>query len=135
MKCFPKLGLFVVFINCLLIGCSTSNNKPVIISFTADSSAITLREINPVGLLELKNHFENDSTGGEWVRVSSDGKEVSGKLRMLEEEILFLPDTAFQRGKTYLVSTPLNTTFGDANQVLKGKVRYHLQPQEVLLKR
>lgn len=135
MKCFPKLRLFVVFINCLLIGCSTSNNKPVIISFTADSSAITLREINPVGLLELKNHFENDSTGGEWVRVSSDGKEVSGKLRMLEEEILFLPDTAFQRGKTYLVSTPLNTTFGDANQVLKGKVRYHLQPQEVLLKR
>ena len=135
MKCFPKIGLFVIFISYLLIGCSTSNNKPVMIGFTADSAAISLRGINPVGLLELKNHFEKDSTAGEWVRVSSEGKEVPGKLRMLEEEIWFLPDTAFEKGKSYLVSTPLNTTFGDADQVLKGKVSYHLQPQEVLLER
>jgi hypothetical protein len=135
MKCFPIIGLIVIFISCLFSGCSTSNNKPVIVKFTADSSAISVQGINPVGLLELQHHFANDSTAGKWMRVSSEGKEVPGKLRMLDQEILFLPDTAFERGKTYLVSTPLNTTFGDADQVLKGKVRYHLKPQEVLLKR
>jgi len=135
MKCFPKIGLFVVLICCLFIGCSTSNNKPVIIGFTADSAAISLEGINPVGLLELKNHMATDSVAGEWVRVSTGGKEVPGKLRMLDKKILFVPDAAFEKGRTYLVSTPLNASFGDAKQVLKGEVRYHLQPQEVLLLR
>jgi hypothetical protein len=135
IKCFPIIGLIVFFISCLFIGCSTSNNKPVIISFTADSLAISVKGINPVGLLELQQRFANDSTAGEWVRVSCEGEEVPGKLRMLDQQILFLPDTDFEKGKIYLVSTPLNTTFGDADQVLKGKVRYHLKPQEVLLER
>ncbi|MBG6235095.1 hypothetical protein IWX76_001663 [Pedobacter sp. CAN_A7] len=135
IKCFPKLGLIVVFITCLFASCSISNNKPVIIEFTADSAAICLKGINPVGLLELQHQVAQDSTAGDWVRVSADGKEVPGKLRMQNKEIWFIPNAAFERGKTYLVSTPLNATFGDADQVLKGKVRYHLQPQEVLLER
>ena len=133
MKCFPKIGLFVVFICCLFIGCSISNNKPVIIKFTADHAAISLEDINPVGLLELKNRLATDSVAGEWVRVSTGGKEVPGRLRMLDKKMLFLPDSPFEKGKSYLVSTPLNASFGDAGQVLKGEVRYHLQPQEVLL--
>jgi hypothetical protein len=135
MKCFPKIGLIVVFFSCLFTGCSISNNKPVIIEFTADSSAICLKGINPVGLLELQHQVAQDAKAGDWVRVFAGGREVPGTLRMVNKEIWFIPDTAFEKGKTYMVSTPLNATFGDADQVLKGKVRYHLQPQEVLLKR
>ena len=135
IKSLVKIRVLITLIGCLFVGCSISNNKPVLIGFTADSSAIRVQGINPVGLLELQKQMAKDSTSGEWVRVFTNGKEVHGKVSMLDEEILFFPDTAFEKGQTYLVRTLLNTTFGDTDKVLKGKVSYQIQPQEVMLKR
>ncbi|MEJ5962137.1 hypothetical protein [Pedobacter immunditicola] len=132
-KFLSKVGVIFFFCSCL--GCSSSKNKPVHIEFSADSNAIVLSDINPVGLLQLTNNDFSDSTKMNWVSVSMEGKEVPGKVNIQEDKILFVPEKPFQRGKSYLVSTPLNVTFGGAKEILKGKVSYQLKPQQKTLQR
>lgn len=85
---------------CVAIGCTTSNNKPVVINFSADSSMIVVAGINPVGLLQLKNSEAGEATSGQWVSVIADGKKVSGKVQIESDTLVFIPVTAFVKGKT-----------------------------------
>jgi len=70
-----------------------------------------------------------------WVSVSLDGREVPGKVNIQDDKIRFVPLKPFQRGKSYVVSTPLNVTFGGAEEIFKGKVSYQVKPQQKTLKR
>lgn len=133
IKFLSKVG--VIFFLCSCLGCSTSKNKPVHIEFSADSNAIVLSDINPVGLLQLSSNQVSDSTMMNWVSVSVDGKEVPGKVNIQDDKIWFIPEKPFQRGKSYLVSTPLNVTFGGAKEILKGKVSYQVKPHQKTLQR
>jgi hypothetical protein len=125
----------VILSVCAFVGCSSSKNKPVSIEFSADSSAIILSDINPVGLLQLKNNNFSDSTRLKWVSVSMAGKEIPGEVNIKDDKILFVPEAPFERGKTYLVSTPLNASFGGAKEILKGKVSYQVKPLQKTLQR
>jgi len=120
---------------CMCLSCSSSNNKPVFIHFSADSNAIILSEINPVGLLQLKNTQADSITRMKWVSVSVDGKKVSGQINITGDKLVFTPNVPFQSGRSYLVSTPLNAKFGGANEMLKGKINYQLKPQQKTLQR
>jgi hypothetical protein len=120
---------------CVAIGCTTSNNKPVVIDFSADSSMIVVTGINPVGLLQLKNSETGETTSGQWVLVTADGEKISGKVQIESDTLVFIPVTAFVKGKTYLVSTPLNSSFGNGKAVLQGEVNYRMAPQQKLLQR
>jgi hypothetical protein len=120
---------------CVALGCTTSNNKPVVIDFSADSSMIVITGINPVGLLQLKNSDANESTSGQWVAVTTDGKKVPGEVHIESDTLVFIPAATFVKGKAYLVSTPLNSSFGDGKAVLQGEVNYRIAPQQKLLQR
>jgi len=133
IKFLSKVG--VIFFVCSCLGCSSSKNKPVHIEFSADSNAIVLSDINPVGLLQLTNNNFSDSAKMNWVSVSTEGQEVPGKVNIKDDKIWFVPVEPFQRGKSYLVSTPINVTFGGAKEILKGKVSYQVKPQQKTLHR
>ncbi|WP_432713746.1 hypothetical protein [Pedobacter sp.] len=105
------------------------------INFSADSSAIVLTDIHPVGLLQLKNSATNDSTANKWLSVTTSGKEIAGKVKIEDDRMLFLPAQPFKKGQQYLVSTPLNTSFGGAREILKGKINYRLKSQQKILTR
>ncbi|MET3112744.1 hypothetical protein AAKU52_000462 [Pedobacter sp. CG_S7] len=133
IKFLSKIAVITSISMCL--SCSSSNNKPVFIHFSADSNAIILSDIDPVGLLQLKNNQPDSTTRMKWVTVSVDGKRISGKINITGENLVFTPNTPFQRGLSYLVSTPLNANFGGAKEIIKGKINYQLKPQQKILQR
>ncbi len=133
IKTLSKIGVILFF--CAFQSCSSAKNKAVQINFSADSSVIILSDIDPVGLLQLKNDHVSDTVRMNWVSVSTSGQEIPGKVAIKDDKILFVPEMPFQKGKSYLVSTPLNATFGGAKEILKGKVTYQLKPQQKVLQR
>ncbi len=120
---------------CVAIGCTTSNNKPVVINFSADRSVIVVTGINPVGLLQLKNNEVHEEVKSNWLTVRANGIKVPGKVSIKGDTLLFVPTTAFLKGQAYLVSTPLNTRFGDGKDLLQGQINYSLAPHQKLLQR
>jgi len=132
-KSLSKIG--VVTSICMSLSCTSSNNKPVIIDFSADSSAIILSDIHPVGLLQLKNSKASATTRMNWVSVTVNGAGVPGKVNIQDNKLLFIPEKPFEKGKNYVVSTPLNSNFGGAKEILKGKINYKIKPQQKTLQR
>lgn len=132
-NCFIKIGVAAAI--CLSVGCSQANNKPVSINFTSDSTAFRVEGVNPVGLLELRHQQSADTLTREWIWVNCAGKKLPGRLQIKEDILYFYPEAPLEKGKTYTVSTLLNTSFGAPSQVLKGQVSYQVKPQQQVLVR
>lgn len=62
-------------------------------------------------------------------------REWPGKLLMKEDKVVFTPDSPFLKGKTYLVETQLNMSFGDIEQVIKGQMKAGMKFHQQVLKR
>lgn len=140
-----KLSLFYAFI-CIsmLFACNSTNNKPLLIKFSSDSSSILISNISTAGLLQLKNNINTDTTYQNLVTVlitpSEDDsvtmeKQWPGKLKMRGDELEFAPDSPFVKGKSYLVSTIINVSFANAEKVIKGGMGASLNAQEQQLQR
>ena len=138
-----KLPLVYVVVACL-VSCSSANNKPVLIKFSPDSTAIVFSDIDAAGLLELKNTPGIDSVFSDVISVTeipaendsvSMEKPISGKLNVLDRAIVFKPGEQFIRGKRYAVSAYLNTKFGNGSMLVRGKLNGRVQPVRVILER
>ena len=139
LKLFP-----VVICIFLCLSCNNTDNKSLAIKFSADSSAIVISNIEAAALLHLKNNIKIDTAYQKLVSVvetPSDDDSISmerdwpGKLMMKEDNAVFTPDSPFLKGKTYLVETQLNMSFGDLEQMVKGNVRARMNFQQQVLKR
>ena len=136
--------LLVFILAVCLISCSPANNKPVMIKFSADSSAVIFSGTEPAGLLQLRNTpgidtafsdvisvvelpDENDSTGIE--------RACSGVITVADSTIIFKPFKSFVKGKSYQVVSYLNARFGDAGMMLTGKLDHRLKPSHIILNR
>ncbi|MES2417818.1 MAG: hypothetical protein V4541_06495 [Bacteroidota bacterium] len=138
-----RLNLFYAFVfTALLFACSTTNNKPLLIRFSADSSTILISGIEPAGLLQLKNNINTDTTYQSLVTVletpaenDSIGieREWPGKLSMEGDKLIFKPDSPFIKGKDYLVETVINVSFANAEKVIKGNMKRSLKAQQEIL--
>ncbi len=129
---------------CLCFSCKNTDNKSLQIKFSKDSSSILISNIEAAALLQLKNNIKTDTSYQKLVSVletptddDSVGmeREWPGKLGMIHDNVVFTPDSPFLKGKTYLVETQLNMSFGEIEQVLKGKMRTTMNFQQQLLKR
>ena len=138
-----KLCLFGVLC-CVIIACKTPANKPLSIKFSADSTSIIVSNIGEAAVFQLKNNINKDTTYQNLVTVletpaeddsASVEREWPGKLNMKGNEVIFTPYRPFLKGKTYLVETKLNMSFGDIEHVLKGKMSTSMNFQQQLLKR
>lgn len=134
----------VVILPGFMFACSSANNKPLLIDFSTDSSAIVFNNIGQTGLLQLQNKSGDDSTLNSLIAVLHSPSEkdstlkelpVDGKVLVTDSNVVFMPLTPFVKGRDYLVITHLSARFGAAEDLLKGEVVNRVRPQQKLLTR
>jgi hypothetical protein len=138
-----KLPILFVLIS-LIFACTSKEHALLSIRFSADSSTILFSNIQPASILQLKSNIKTDTMYQKIVSVletPSDDDSTSmeriwsGRLSMQGDALVFTPDSPFVKGKTYLVETQLNMSFGDFEQVIQGKMSKTMNFQQQLLKR
>ncbi|RYE37635.1 MAG: hypothetical protein EOP48_28395 [Sphingobacteriales bacterium] len=139
----PILSVLLAF-SCLLFACSSSNNKPLLIHFSADSTSIVFENIDRPGLLQLKSMEGQDSILNDLISVLQTPSEsdttikelpLPGKMLVTDTSIVFTPEQPFLKGNDYLVITYLNARFGTPEQVLKAQLNTAVKPHQMLLTR
>jgi hypothetical protein len=142
-KYLTKLSLVLLWVVCL-ISCSSANNKPILIRFSPDSTAIVFSGIDPAGLLQVRNTPNIDTAYSgiiSIIKMEDDGdavgieKQVRGKIHVNDSTIVFSPLGSFVPGKNYLITSYLNAKFGDVSMMLTGKLNNKVKPEQVILKR
>jgi len=142
VKCIVNFSLLVFL--CGVIGCSSSNNKPISITFNKDSSGIVIGDIDKPGLLQLQQIDPADSVFKELIAVLQTPSEndtsireelIQGGYLLSDTGILFTPNQPFIKGREYLVITHLNAKFGDAEQIAKGQLNLGVKPTQQSLVR
>lgn len=137
--CFSMM----LYLLCMLSACSSANNKPLCIGFSADSTAIVFKDIDPAGLLQLQQLPAGDTTLKRLFSVTRPGaldtslreQMLPGKFKLTDQTLLFIPDQPFVKGSNYLVSSYLNLQPGSFKKMLRGELNYHTKPVQRLLKR
>jgi len=136
------VSLLAIFYS--LSSCSSANNKPVLITFSPDSTAIVVTNIDQDGLYQLKSDKTTDSLKNQLISVvqtPSDSDStimetpIAGQVMVTDSSVVFMPEHAFVKGRDYLVSTYLNSRFAGVGNVLKGRMNYAVKPSEQLLHR
>lgn len=138
-KYFVRSPLMLLSVVCL-VSCSSANNKPVLIGFTSDSTSIEFRDIDPAGLLQVRNTLHIDTAYTNVLSVvetDSTGIEmpVPGKVQVTDSTIVFHPSMPFVHGRDYLVISYLNAKFGNSAMIFSGKLNHSVKPRQVILKR
>lgn len=139
-----KKGCFVLAVSFSLFSCSSTNNKPLLIGFSADSAAIVVTNIDKDGLYQLKSDTTTDSLKSQLISVVQTPSDldsaimespIAGRVVVTDSSVVFIPAQALVSGRDYLVSTYLNSRFASVGNVLKGRMSYSVKPSEKLLHR
>lgn len=133
------------FVICIAsFGCNATNNKPLSIRFSSDSNKIIISNINEAGLYQIKANINTDSSYQKLVSVlqtpadeDSTSMEIEwpGKLNVVGDSLVFVPNLPFVRSKVYLVETILNAQFASGKDIVKSRVGFKVRAQQKLLKR
>lgn len=139
-----SVQLLLLFFVIVLFACSSANNKPLLIDFSADSSSVVFNQIDQTGLLQLKSLGQGDSTLNNLISVLQTPSAidtglrelpVDGKIMVTDSNLVFIPASPFVKGKTYLVVTYLNARFGSIEKILKNELKPGIRPQQKVLTR
>ena len=126
-----------------LCGCSNVNNPPII-KFSTDSTAILIKDIDKVSLLQLKNLLKVDSGIDDFLKIMilvspknslTDNQVLTGTVKVLGDSLTFVPIKHFMPGQSYLVESYIGAQFGSVGQMLKGKGQTTVHPQRKILRR
>jgi hypothetical protein len=137
-------GLLALVFIASCTACNSTKNKPLVIDFSSDSTQIIIRDIDPVGMLKIRNGDLNDSLLQQAVTVmespseeDSTGMErvMPGKVIRGTDHLTFVPAEPFRKGKLYLVQTYINSAFSDLQTLIKGKTKLHMVPNQKTLGR
>lgn len=140
-----KFNLYLrVWIVCCCVACSNKKNEPLNIVFTEDSTSIQIKNIDPVGLLKIKNGQLNDSVVQRMVQVlvspevgDSSGREqtLPGRISVDSAALIFRPAEPFEKGRRYMVLTFINSKFGDLQSLIQSKTKFSMAPNQKILQR
>ncbi len=134
----------IVICTCLFFSCKNTENKALQINFSKDSSTILISNIESAALLQLKNNLKTDTMYQKLVDVletPAEDDSVSmeraypGKLSMVEDIVVFTPDSPFLRGKSYLVETLIGMKFASLGDVIRSDVGHLSKKQQETLTR
>lgn len=140
-KFVKSLLCFVVVIN--VVSCSNKSNTPII-KFSADSTSIVIKNIDEASWYQIKNIYRLNPDSANFISVlltpnETDSlqteKEIFGKINLKDDSILFVPQTPFLKGKSYLVESYIGVKFANGAKLFKGTLNHNLKPQQQLLKR
>lgn len=136
---FSKLTLFAI---CCFVfsSCSLKKGKEVEINFSTDSTAILFTGLDKVTLFRVKE--QTDSLLQELITVSELNEDrkaqeiaIKGKTFIKNDTLAFIPDLPFESGRSYLIKTLLNSSFGKTEDILKGDVGKSIKQKEKILVR
>lgn len=139
---FRQFSLLLIAI--VFFSCSPTNNKPLLIGFSADSSDIVIRHVDEAGLLLLRDKSVTDSTLHALVSVLQTPSEkypeikelpVEGRIAVTDSGLTFTPVNPLIGGRDYLIITHLNAKFAHISDLLKGPLANRIQPQQKILTR
>lgn len=136
---FSKLTLILAC--CLyLLSCSSNEQDSMQIDFSKDSTAIIFSGLDEVSAFRAKE--QADSIVKELISITEISKAeegleklVGGSINVKGNEITFIPDTPFVKGRSYLVQTLLNSSFGKTTDILKSDMGKTIKRQEKILER
>lgn len=123
---------------------TVDNNKALAIKFNTDSSKIVISDIREAQLYQLKTNLPTDSTYQKLVTVlqtpaeddsAALEQEIDGKLSLEGNNLIFIPNLPFSKGKSYLVQSIINSSFATRKDMVKSDIGHHLKAQSVLLQR
>lgn len=141
---FKLPGCFVLLLVIFCFACNSTKSRPLDIGFSADSSSIVIRNVDPVGMAKIRNGELQDSLLQELVTVlktpladDSTGVslEVRGRVLPEAEALIFKPESPFEKGRDYRVLTYINSRFADLQSVVKGQTKFNMAPNEQVLRR
>ncbi|WP_412466996.1 hypothetical protein [Pedobacter sp. KLB.chiD] len=133
----------IVWISIFMFSCSNRNKKPVI-KFSGDSTSIIIKNIDEASLLQVKNAYQHKSDTVEMISVLikpgdldsiQDEQEVPGRIKILGDSLVFIPDQPFVKGKEYQVESYIGVKFATVGDLVTGKGRQNLKAQQQTLKR
>ncbi len=133
----------IVWISISMFSCSNRNNKPLI-KFSRDSTSIIIKNIDEASLFQVKNAYQNKADTINMISVLvkpgdndriQDEQEVSGKIEVLGDSLVFSPDEPFSKGKEYLVESYIGVKFATVGDLVMGKGKQNLKAQRQTLKR
>jgi len=133
----------IVWVSISVLSCSNRNNKPII-KFSGDSTSIIIKNIDEASLLQVKNAYKANADTLNLVSVLikpgeldsiQDELEVTGKVKILGDSLIFNPDQPFVKGKYYLVESYIGVKFATVGNLITGSAKHNLQPQKQTLKR
>ena len=142
LKCFrlPCMILWTIILN----SCSSANNKPLSIAFSTDSSSIILSNIDPAGLLQVRNTPHIDTSFSAVVAVTQIPAEndtagielpYPGRLTITDSTLVFRPVRPFVHGQDYLIVSYLNTKFSSPEMIWSGRLNNKVKPVQKKLSR
>ncbi|RZL29215.1 MAG: hypothetical protein EOO96_20035 [Pedobacter sp.] len=140
-KSVKYLLLFVILFQ--FTACSQKNDKPII-TFSADSSSIVIKNIDQASLFEIKKTYQANPDSIKLISVLvtpgaqdslQDEKDISGKAVLAGDSVIFTPANSFVKGKTYLVESYIGVKFADKSKLFKGTIKHNLEPQTQMLLR
>ena len=141
-KSLSSLSLMLLIV--AVLGCSSSNSKPLSIAFSRDSTSVVISNIDKPGFLRLRQLKPQDSTFNELIAVLQTPSEkdsaireepIAGSYLVSDTSIVFTPNEPFTKGREYLVITHINAKFGDAEQIAKGQLSLGVKPSQKSLVR
>ncbi|MES2828540.1 MAG: hypothetical protein V4687_10305 [Bacteroidota bacterium] len=136
-KCLAKVSVIILSVS--ILGCSSSNNKPLSIGFSADSSSIIIGNIDQPGLLALRDLKNTDSLYRELIAVLQTPSEtdtilreelIEGDYLITDSNVVFKPAKPFVKCREYLVITHINAKFGDAESIATSSLSTGVKPRE-----
>jgi len=135
--------VLLLFACILLISCSHTNNEPII-KFSGDKHSVEINNIDETSLYQAKKAFvENPDSSGlmavfeqpaEMDSIQTERK-IKGKIKWIDDTLVFTPDTMFVTGKSYLIENYIGVMFGTTEKLLRNAVKPQLQPQRQILTR
>lgn len=113
------------------------NSSLLLIKDMLDSSKNSDRAVNLVSVFQLNPDAEAD------LSIKSDStqapvlaeEEWPGKLSIVNNELIFIPEKPFEPGKEYLVETYIESSFGEMKAILTGKLGHKPNLKTYTLKR
>lgn len=138
-----KLITTCCWLICLFFSCTDKNNK-TIIKFSADRTTIVIKGFDEATALKIKELKTDSLAAANLIKVvylpdnedqDQNQKIIGGNLTLSGDSLIFKPQQAFIKNKSYLVQSFIDVQFANFEKMFKQSIKPNLKPQQQVLKR
>ncbi len=126
-----KAFAIILFLITGLAACGNKEVNGLSITFNKDSTAIIVSGMDQAGYFSLEDlNKKGDSLKGIVTVLETPNqrdtlfmeREMPGSISLVDNNVVFTPDTPFVKEREYVVSTLINSGVGGSRNMMKGKL-------------